>query len=330
MPHRFPSFGLALTTLAVLAAATQAQDRIAAEIYGHGVHSYYRGDLQAANEQFDQAINAGFNDPRVYYFRAISKLRACDTYGAESDIRLGANLEVNGSGAYNVGRALERVQGNLRVRFETLRRQARMEAQMARANQPQPSLPPIMAPSDRSLQEIPPAPTKPLAPTMEPGADNPFADDNGAEILEAPPTETPATDAGAENADPFSDDAEGDDLFGDETPMDAAPPADDTDPFGADADPFGDAAPPAAEDDPFGDAAPPAAEDDPFGDAAPPAVEDDPFAAPAAAGDSAPLPEVQNEDDLFGETGSAKAPFGGNSLNKSSRISDELDSLFSE
>ncbi len=301
MPHRFPSLGLPLLLLPMLAAATQAQDRIAAEIYGHGVHSYYRGDLMAANELFDEAINAGFNDPRVYYFRAISKLQGCDTWGAENDIRLGANLEVNGSGAYNVGRSLERVQGNLRVKFERMRRQARLEAQLARANQPPPALPPIMPTPARDLQQVPPAPTQPLIPEAVPGADNPFADDKGGETLDAPAADQPTTDAD-DMVDPFSDDAAAEDPFGDVSPMENAPPA--------------------AEDDPFGDAAPPAE--------AAPAIEDDPFGGPDALDDSAPLPEVGNEDDLFGAAVPAEDPFGGNSLNKASTPVDELDSLFSE
>ncbi len=207
--------------------------------------------------------------------------------GAESDIRMGAELEVSGAGTYDIGKALERVQGPERLRFESIRRYAQIDAMRARANR------------------VPVAPTFESPPMiddatrMPPAATDPFrGDEEVEEVLDVPDTEQPpAVDAlddglGSDMGDDFLDEpAEG---------M-AEPPVEDADPFGDESDPFGD--------DPFGDApsggpadaapaTPPPAEveeADPFGDDADPfgAADDDPFGSTET-----PLPDL---DSLFNE-----------------------------
>ena len=73
------------------------------------------------------AIAAGSRDPRVYYFHGLAYLKFGRTPEAEMDFRKGAELESRDVNKYyNVGRALERVQGSDRQLLETYRVQARI------------------------------------------------------------------------------------------------------------------------------------------------------------------------------------------------------------
>jgi len=75
------------------------------------------------------AIAAGSRDPRVFYFRGLAYLKFGRTSEAEMDFQKGAELESRDINKYyNVGRALERVQGSDRQLLETYRVQARMAA----------------------------------------------------------------------------------------------------------------------------------------------------------------------------------------------------------
>ncbi|GIW96578.1 MAG: hypothetical protein KatS3mg110_4619 [Pirellulaceae bacterium] len=105
-----------------------AQDPIVAELYGRGVHAYYRGDLDEAYRLLDRAINKGTSDPRVYYFRGCTLYALGRKSEAEADFRKGAELEVEDVDNTNVSRALERVQGQVRLVLEKHREQAQVEA----------------------------------------------------------------------------------------------------------------------------------------------------------------------------------------------------------
>ena len=48
--------------------------------YGRGVHEYFSGNTQSADQYFTQVIEAGSSDPRVYYFRAMARLRMGSTF----------------------------------------------------------------------------------------------------------------------------------------------------------------------------------------------------------------------------------------------------------
>ena len=254
--------GTRLLTVAVvtlMAAAVSAQDRYLAEMYGEGVHAIYRGNNSDASRTLTNAINGGFEDARAYYFRAITKMISGDSSGAETDIRMGAEQEVNGRGSYDVGFALQRFQGPNRVKFEKVRRDALIAAQKAKALRAR-SAPDnaydrdyLREPADTPgpidvIPEVPPAP-----------GNDPFMDDDDA--ME-PVEETPAmdddpaddiSDAGMDDTeDPFADDAE-DDPFADDMGEDMSEPDD----MGGEEDPFTDDA-----DDPFADDS----GDDPFAD----------------------------------------------------------------
>ncbi len=126
----FRIFVLLVGGLAWLWAATsQAQDPVLLQLYGKGVHEYFSGDYTKAFEQLTAAIAAGSRDPRVFYFRGLAYLKFGRTPEAEMDFRNGAELESRDVNKYyNVGRALERVQGSDRQLLESYRVQARMAA----------------------------------------------------------------------------------------------------------------------------------------------------------------------------------------------------------
>ena len=123
-------FVLLLAGLAsLLAATTQAQEAVLLQLYDKGVHEYFSGDYTKAFNQLTAAIAAGSRDPRVYYFRGLAYLKFGRTAEAEMDFRKGAELESRDVNKYyNVGRALERVQGSDRQLLETYRVQARIAA----------------------------------------------------------------------------------------------------------------------------------------------------------------------------------------------------------
>lgn len=277
-----------------------AQDTYLAQIYGDGVHRYFRQDQGGAKCRFDEAINHGSRDPRVYYFRAIVALQQGDVAAAESDIQQGARYELEGRGTYDVWRALDRVQGAHRLQFECVRRTAMLDLRKQSVIDRYP-LDPTAPDTDLLRQPADPyqTPLEPDVPSMpdsdssDPFADEPpeapYADETDADAMpddQAEPAErepmADEDDTQAEVDDPFADDDMGadaaDDPFADDAPMDEPPgeaaPAEgagDDDPFADDAaadDPFGDSmddADDAAVEDPFGDDAAPA-DDDPFGD----------------------------------------------------------------
>jgi tetratricopeptide (TPR) repeat protein len=121
---------LLIAALAWLCAATsQAQEPVLLQLYDKGVHEYFSGDYTKAFNQLTAAIAAGSRDPRVYYFRGLAYLKFGRTPDAEADFQKGAALESRDVNRYyNVGRALERVQGADRQLLETYRVQARMLA----------------------------------------------------------------------------------------------------------------------------------------------------------------------------------------------------------
>jgi tetratricopeptide (TPR) repeat protein len=126
----FRIFVLLVGGLAWLWSATsQAQEPVLLQLYGKGVHEYFSGDYTKAFEQLTSAIAAGSHDPRVFYFRGLAYLKFGRTPEAKMDFRKGAELESRDINKYyNVGWALERVQGSDRQLLETYRVQARMAA----------------------------------------------------------------------------------------------------------------------------------------------------------------------------------------------------------
>ncbi|MFN9917905.1 MAG: hypothetical protein ACK53L_35285 [Pirellulaceae bacterium] len=222
----------------------RSQD-ILEQVYGSGVHAFFAGKLELAQELFDEVINAGSQDPRVYYFRGLTQVQGqCGIVEAGlADFEQAAQLEVSAKTSANVSRALERIQGPTRIAIERIRAKARLMARTlqvedARArygDQPELSVPAIPAPSPTDL---PPPATD--APATSP-SDDPFATGNGltgGEPTPMPsgPTEpaTPDFPAPSDTPSPSEPAAPSSDVnpFGDEPPAANPPATPDANPFG--------------------------------------------------------------------------------------------------
>jgi hypothetical protein len=116
-------FLLSIVSLSI-SSLVSAQDPLD-EMYGQAVHSFYRGDLQRAEELLNEVIGAGSEDPRAYYFRGL-----CQSVGGyeagSADFERAAQMELEGKKVVNVGKALERIQGPVRTEIERARSKARL------------------------------------------------------------------------------------------------------------------------------------------------------------------------------------------------------------
>jgi hypothetical protein len=223
---------LALATLTSVPAF--AQDPLD-DVYGHAVHAYFRGDAATAQQWLNDAIGAGSQDPRAFYFRGLCEAALSgDPEAGVSDFEEAAQLEIDGKKVVNVGKALERIQGPTRCQIEAIRRKARLASrgkylEMQRQRYEQgigngARIP--LSPSD--------APPRPV-----PAANDPFSGNGDLIKGEPKPMAEPIPKAPVAGDDPF-----GDAPAAPGNPAPAAPASDD--PFGA-----APKAPPAS-DDPFG------------------------------------------------------------------------------
>ena len=159
---------LAVLGLLALAPAVRAQEAGLTELYGHAVHAFFSGRTQASLESLTQAIDAGSQDPRVFYYRGLVWQQMQSPEAAEQDFARGAALEASGQGLYGVDRALERIQGRTRLVIEHHRTAARLAAlralaeERARYNQE--------IESTRPEITVPPGPpaTRPAVPLEQP------------------------------------------------------------------------------------------------------------------------------------------------------------------
>ena len=112
-------------------ASNQALGADAAQLtatYGRGVHAYFGGQASQADALLTQVAQAGSSDPRVYYFRAMARMKLGRTYEAENDMRIGATFEARNPGfGSTISKSLQRVQGTHRRTLEKFRRQARLD-----------------------------------------------------------------------------------------------------------------------------------------------------------------------------------------------------------
>jgi hypothetical protein len=231
MVSRFVCSALFTVGLLISASAIQAQD-ILEQVYGSGVHAYFAGQLEKAQLLFDEVINAGSQDPRVYYFRGLTQIQSqggCIIEVGLPDFEQAARLEVLGKVGVNVNLALARVQGPTRIAIERLRAEARMAAKILQVEEARAKYGEAGAPPNSQVVVPPVAvPTKP--------ANDPFADGRG--MTGGEPTPMPAGDAPVSPAnvpanDPFSapSSAPSNDPFKDDSAPSPAP-ANSADPFG--------------------------------------------------------------------------------------------------
>ncbi len=242
--------------------SASAQGDILSEIYGRGVHAYYAGRYDEAEQLFSSAIDNGSKDPRVFYFRGIVNMQRGSSLEAESDWQQGAQIEARGTSVGSIGRSLSRFQGAGRLQLEQIRQTAKLQALMTAA-----------ARSDIRMNEIrgtrngaaaSSAASAATPPPTPPAAENPFKDDSpnmatGDAKVQAddalkgtldPLPDTGIADAGAADtaagdAGMFGEAADapagGDPFGGGDTTSDADPfgGGDMADPFGGGGDPFG-------------------------------------------------------------------------------------------
>lgn len=222
--HKFIAFlTIGCTTLVSL--IVRAQDFGAAEtLYATGVQAYFSGQPAEAETSFSSLLRIDPNDPRAFYFRALSRMQQGRQNEARSDMETGAQMEARAPNRFDIGKTLERVQGPTRLTLEQYRSRARATAAMnpprkpvrapdaavlrerrvvpldefSRAGIPQSVVAPVAVP----VTTIPPAAAPPksaddrkVAPAA---ASNPFTDDpvegaaRKAPAKAAPPKEPPA------------------------------------------------------------------------------------------------------------------------------------------
>lgn len=126
-------FGLVVALACALASAGNAgaalpgEDPLATkDAIGRGVHFFFGGDFDRAYDELTNAIQAGTNDPRAFYYRGLASLRLGRTGEAEADFVSGAEHEATAGSTKRVSRALERVQGCDRLTLERFRARARL------------------------------------------------------------------------------------------------------------------------------------------------------------------------------------------------------------
>ena len=285
---------LKATCLALLAAGLLACERAQAQnspemsaTYGRGVHAYFDNRTNLAEEYFSRVIHTGSTDPRVYYYRAMTRMRSGRQQEAEEDMRIGAAHEASNPGnRHAIGKALERVQGPHRRLLERFRQQARMDRLQQRRQQTRRRYEQLQQRESAVLRREMPVPLEQL---VEPSLDLPaqlgspiasplpgFAAPAAEGI--APAEAAPLPSLEIDEDDPFAEGPSNDDIFGEPEPH----------------------AEPAEEDDLFGEPEPDKEEEEPVQE------EDDLFGAAAPSADF-----EEGSPALFGETAPETGPSTG-------------------
>jgi hypothetical protein len=179
-----------------------AQDDLAAELYGQGVHAYHAKQPKEAFELLNSSIEQSKKDPRAYFFRGLAQHSLGRPDEATADFKTAAELEVMGSDRkYNISFALERVQGSVRLEIERLRRTARLELRAKKLQIDKIKYKQFQdAESDALLDKT----RKPVVPNLpDVAADDPNDPFSGAETADDVVVTAPADPA--KPADPFSD-----------------------------------------------------------------------------------------------------------------------------
>jgi hypothetical protein len=181
---------------------------------GDGMHAYHAGQYNRAYDDLTNAIEAGTDDPRGYYFRGLAALQMGRTSEAQADFTTGADRELANGGVRRVSQSLERVQGPDRLTLERYRARARLGAlqrgreaygrrystiedasgDVRRRRRPEDIRPELVAPGGGAIGELPAAdagveevPTPTAKPPM-PGKDfsNEPAEDSDDPFGDAP------------------------------------------------------------------------------------------------------------------------------------------------
>ncbi len=122
--------GITAGFLASLVQSAWSQQPSVGKPYERGVNAYFAGRTSDAEAALYEAIQSNPQDPRTYYFRALSLLRQGRSDEARGDMLTGAMLEAQAPRHFAVGSALERIQGRERLMLEQFRRDARRDARV--------------------------------------------------------------------------------------------------------------------------------------------------------------------------------------------------------
>jgi hypothetical protein len=217
--HKFITC-LTIGCTALVSLVAQAQDFGAADtLYASGVQAYFGGQLAEAETSFSSLLRIDPNDPRAFYFRALSRMEQGHQDEARSDMETGAQMEARSANRFDIGKTLERVQGPTRLILEQYRSRARATAAM------NPPRRPVRAPDSAVLRE---RRVVPLDEFSRAGIPQSVVPPFAMPVTTSPPVAAPpkpaddrkATPAAASN--PFTDDpAEG---AARKAPAKAAPP----------------------------------------------------------------------------------------------------------
>lgn len=225
---RFPKLALAALLTLSSSGLAMAQDPLM-ELYGKGVHTYFRGDHSTGANMLSEAISAGLQDPRAYYFRGLCNMSTLGVESALADFEEGARLEMAGRSSVDIGRALERIQGHARAEIEKARTKAKLAARSTILEQQKARL-------EKMLQKGSGAGTLTPADTPFGATTKPLAPNDPLKLDPQKPT-IPAEEKPAEaemDAFPATDPVKpaDDDIFGGSAPATpAAPKKDESDPF---------------------------------------------------------------------------------------------------
>jgi len=189
---------------------------------GDGMHAYHAGDYDRAYDDLTNAIEAGTDDPRAYYFRGLAALRLGRTSEAEADFTTGADRELVTGSMRRASQSLERVQGTDRLSLERFRARARLgqlqrerehygrrystiedaSGDVRRRRRPEDIRPELVAPRGRPMEDLPAAGVEEVpAPAGKAGSPA----KPGKKVVDEPvEMEEPA----AESDDPFGDEDE--------------------------------------------------------------------------------------------------------------------------
>jgi len=92
--------------------------------YSHGYSLFFSGQLQEALDRFDNAVQLAPDQPRYWYFRALTQRRLGDDQRAQHDVLMGAYFERQFVSwrRRSLDHAFFRVQGEKRMWLESFRR----------------------------------------------------------------------------------------------------------------------------------------------------------------------------------------------------------------
>ena len=125
-------FGIAvLLTLGPAVSVSRAQDSMLQEMYGQGVHAYFSGKYDQAHELFSRRLNREARILDVTTFVASPTPSWGGPMRPRRTSRRGGEFEAEGAAVQiDVGQALQRVQGPLRLQLEEHRYAARLAAHL--------------------------------------------------------------------------------------------------------------------------------------------------------------------------------------------------------